>query len=646
MPQITRYTPQVQLTQYLQGRASPVSFGALEGQALQGLGEAAQGLSQRLEEIQVRKDELQYNNVLTDFRIESMKRAEDINRTSGGNLLEAQNADLKTRADALQIPESMKERFQQDLNQMRVTMAGAAIQEQTRRAGAAARQNFEDIVTKNENLVALDPAMQQTAMDTLAASVNALPLDPTTKQSVLNQSRDRIRSKAAEVLARTRPDEFKQSAEAGQWNDVKDIDSYLRLADATKKTQEAEQKRLIDQGAQVTESELSLSLELAETPQDIVALQNQIINSQTLDPVKKNKMLERTVTKQRKFDIEQEQIEKGYAFSSGQAVLNPADTEDKKAFDAYYDKVIEPALANQPPEKRGAFLADLIDNSKVIPTRLQGNISVAARSQNPQEISLAADFIDRVRFNNPHMLGDFNSRDIARIDLVRQYQESGYSDREAVDRADKDLVPVSETLRKERDGQLKEAKINYRENAVGVFNRWYTPNIDNSEVSAASINSMERDYRRAYDSQYQVTGNADQAAKHAETVVRGLYDVTKVNGMKQVMMHAPDKYYGIQGDSTDWIREQYLEQINEVAKDSMFPPEMDIEKDFFLAADPFITPRTAKQGEPVYKIMYRTPEGTMLDILGNGKYWKPDRNKRQQQLIEKAKNGGFFGGDE
>jgi hypothetical protein len=78
----------------------------------------------------------------------------------------------------------------------------------------------------------------------------------------------------------------------------------------------------------------------------------------------------------------------------------------------------------------------------------------------------------------------------------------------------------------------------------------------------------------------------------------------------------------------------------------MFPPEMDIEKDFFLAADPFITSRTAKQGEPVYKIMYRTPEGTMIDVLGSGKYWKPDRNKRQRQLIEKAKKGGFFGGGE
>lgn len=396
-------------------------------------------------------------------------------------------------------------------------------------------------------------------------------------------------------------------------------------------------------------SNIDLEIEQAPDLKTLDALSEKInIKQDDLGGVvKANNLRKRIYQKSQKFIDEIGSVSRGSAFASGDAYLNPSDSAAKKDFDAWYNTQAIPRLPGMDVNARNTYLANMLDTVKVVPTRLAGDITSAARSSNIDEVVAAADLIDRVRGTNPHLMAAFNDRDTARLEMVRGYIEGGYTSQEAFDRADKMLDPANAALVENRKLALKGQKIDYRAKSGQAFDPGFFTKLlpgtqgfkDLPEGGAAGLQSvqLETDYRRAYESQYILTGDEAIAEKHAAGVVRGLYGVTEINGRRTLMKYAPEAYYNVRGDDDSWLREQMLEEAKKVAAKNIMPPDFKAKRDVLLVPDPYVTPRTAKNGAPAYKMMYLGDDGALRDMLGPDEYFVFEPGKRRQQLVDEAR---------
>lgn len=427
-------------------------------------------------------------------------------------------------------------------------------------------------------------------------------------------------------------------------------ENSLRTLEATAQRQIAEAEAAANASAANNLASVQVAVTMTDDPVQLMNLQKQV---ETMRPnISPSGYVSTTTAIYNKLDAQRKELQDvtaGSAFVSGTAYLNPQDDKAVKQMNTYYDKAVVPTLAQMSVPERNTYLSNLIDSTKVVPQRLAGDIATASRSRDMETVTAAADLVDRIRASNPNMLRDFKQQDIARLELVRSLRESGYDDAEAFERADKTLDPANESALKLRKAELAGAKLDYRANAVAAFtqpfyvralpgNSGSLQETDTSKPSGAQVIQLESDYRRAYESQYQLTGNSDISKKHADSVVRGLYGVTTVNGKNQVMKYAPENFYSIPGIKNDWMREQLLDAVNEATKNSMMAPEFDPKTDVILVPDPNVTPRTAKTGQPAYKLMFiRKHDGSLGDLLGPNQYFTFEPQKKKKSMIEDAR---------
>lgn len=213
-------------------RASGVDFATGEGH--RDVAEASAQTAKVLNEIQFRRDELEYHKQVSDFRLQSMKRAEEINLSElpeGSDLVKEYEKDFVTRSKALKIPRSQQQRATQDLENMRVSYMGEAISESSRRAGEKAKLDWQEIVTANANMAALSPAKQAEALKTLESASQGLPVDPATRDALLHEGRQSIRAAGAITTIRSNPSAFLAEAKAGKWSDLENLTKYIGAAD-------------------------------------------------------------------------------------------------------------------------------------------------------------------------------------------------------------------------------------------------------------------------------------------------------------------------------------------------------------------------------------------------------------------------------
>lgn len=384
-------------------------------------------------------------------------------------------------------------------------------------------------------------------------------------------------------------------------------------------------------------SDLSLEIQKAESPDDIVNLTDSINKNEAIvGHVKANDLRSKLQGKIEGQAKELDSIGQGSAFASGDAYINPANTKQVEDYNKYFNKRVLPNLENADSDTRNTFLVSLIDRTKVIPKAIAGDIKATARSTSAKQIATAADFIDRLGQTNPHMLQDFDQGDLMRINLVNGFLTTGYNAKEAVTLADAKLDTSDATV-KQREGELVANKLDYKSKATNLFTSIFRSEDTSSNVATRQIDQLATDYRRAYDSVYLGTGDTALAEKQASQVVSGMYGVTDINGKNQIMRFAPEKYYAIEGQDNAWMRKQFVEEANTALGSSMVAPGTTVDKNVFLVPDPKVTPRTAKQGQPAYKMMLKTQNGELVPLLGDNQYFYFDPDKRRQELIDEAK---------
>lgn len=436
---------------------------------------------------------------------------------------------------------------------------------------------------------------------------------------------------------------------------IGDADMDALLPDITEKTlRNLRQAEAID-AARSEEARSNFELQIAQTD-DPAALDKMMRDIDLRreafgGTMYANDLKQKILTKNRAYREKTESATRGSAFLSGTAYLNTENSQSVKDFNAAYDSMVSPRLAQMDAPSRNTLLANVIDRARAVPETLKGDIKAAARSRNVEEVAAAADLIDRVRDINPNMLGDLGSdKELARIDMVRSYRDAGYNEQEAVEKADKIFDPVNASMVTARKQELTAMKMDYRKAAVAALNPSLLyralpgdqgADFDAPTATPAQEMQLSEDYRRAYETQYALTGNEYLAEKHAKSFIKGTYAVTNINGRKSIMKYAPENYYAISGSRNEWMRAQVLAEARKVtAPDkSWMPADFNLKEDVLLVPDPYVTPRTAKAGRPVYKLMYRSrSDGTIRDLLGPNQYFSFDPDKEKAALVDAARN--------
>jgi hypothetical protein len=427
--------------------------------------------------------------------------------------------------------------------------------------------------------------------------------------------------------------------------DSRTFDILNNQADSVIRKAESESKQVVSD----MKSDIDTQIEFAETPDDFMAASKLIEqNADVFGTKDLNSMRVKLYKKSKEIREDYKSVDRGSAFASGDAYLNPSVPKDVEAFNNYYNKRVAPVLGDMEPGERNTYLANMVNNTKMMPKALKGDLQVAARTNDPKQIAVAADFIDRVRMTNPHLIGDIDQRTLARIDMVNNKMASGLTAEQAIEQVDTALDVSNKAVFEKRNTELKDSAVDYETMALDNFrSNWLVRALPGdsgsvedytSEMATRQIAQMTTEYRAAYETQYRLTGDAESAAKYANGVVSGLYGTTQVNGANQLMRHAPEKYFGIDGVDNGWMREQIVEEATAALASSWTDPDLKPENAMLIPA-PHVTPRTAKNGRPLYKLMVLSKEGGYVDLLGANKYFTFDKNKKVQQLIEKAKEG-------
>lgn len=221
-------------------RATAASFGG--GQGFDRVADALSKASDAVVENQLRKDELEYHKQISEFRLDSLKRSEELSNIDSDNLVGTYEADFEERSAQLNVPPSMRDRAAQDLNNIKLSFVGKGISEQSRRAGVRAQENFQTVLTANNNAVFLDPSQEQAALDTIRAAAGSIP-DPALRQQLLNDGVQGVRASVAGSNALNSPTQFLRDAKAGKYSDLEDLDKFMKAADSQIKSDEAQRKK-------------------------------------------------------------------------------------------------------------------------------------------------------------------------------------------------------------------------------------------------------------------------------------------------------------------------------------------------------------------------------------------------------------------
>jgi len=590
MPAITRFTPQVSVHIPQQKQASAEDMGAGVARAYGARAHTFDQISAQAGHIKAQADQvvldgqvLEWNKQMAGFRLEGIQRAEDLSRVEipqGKSLPDLYGEDFDTRAKALNIPPAIKARAEVELANMRTHYISGSIGQAARRAGIAAKENWQEIVTLNANIAALDPSQQDSVLSQLATAAGGLShLTPEERAALFNDGRQAVRGAVAESLIARSPSDFIKQAKAGTWNDLKNMPRYLERA------------------------------------------QNDVLKAQMVAAKAK----------------EEEDITAGY--DDPDVLFDPGSKETNKIAGLVFER--DGGLqALQQGENEGAnILMAVATRTGVVPDNARGSLRAMMSMGSAEQKAYAFDVIARLQEDAPQALASFNDKEIAQAVMYNQMVRRGVDQQTALKKISEDFDPLNQPVMDMRKAWLssKEGKDFLKSTAkAGNFTDLFDEGLFDWEPdmprNTAAADSMIADYREALKSEYMTHGDVDVAKERARNQMYRLYGVSRVNGRKSVMKYPPEHYYAIPGLDHDWMQDQLLEDVKALDGDISLK-NIELLPDHVTAAD------VAAGRPPRYQILInkdglwdgaRDTDGTVL-------YYQFEPQRVLESMSDKAK---------
>jgi hypothetical protein len=330
---------------------------------------------------------------------------------------------------------------------------------------------------------------------------------------------------------------------------------------------------------------------------------------------------------------------------TGRGFLDFRSSDDRKAVDLFYDKVLVPTLerAKVDPAQAMQEVVGFAAKSGIIPSPVRQMIRGALRAGDSQEAEgvirlfnrvskvQAADLLDRLKTANPAVLDDFSDEDIALGNTIQTYVRAGVPATQAVALAEKSLS-VAEPEREARKLRYTADKapaknLKRLERELTGF-RWFSPN-----MPAKVPDALAGEYERFTREEFVRSGELEAAQSTALDHLRRVWGVTQIDGKPRWMKYAPETVYNVPGEDGKWIREQLHADLQ---KNALW----DKEPDLTLAADAL----TARESQPSYMVL-RRKDGVLEPLLGgDGRplRFRPDylnspAGQRRQEALERER---------
>ena len=259
---------------------------------------------------------------------------------------------------------------------------------------------------------------------------------------------------------------------------------------------------------------------------------------------------------------------------------------------------------------RGAQQAEFVSRAGYIPKLLKTEIRNGLLSPDPLLVAYAAETMDRIQDIAGLGLNAFTPQESAfanQVNFLSQYMDTEKAIQEA-----KKITSRENTARVEaRTAEIKDDKDTFADSYSSEIDDAFTGFFDDLDGQIA-IDDLVADYGQLTESYWKAGFDTVENAK-AKAMSQIKANWTK--GEFGLMKFSPEKYYAlpVTGD-TSYVRDELYSELNNGGID------VDIDG-IFLISDAE-TARTASTLEPTYRVMVRTPEGSlesvfMIDQNGN-----------------------------
>lgn len=294
----------------------------------------------------------------------------------------------------------------------------------------------------------------------------------------------------------------------------------------------------------------------------------------------------------------------------GAGVLDPKNSDHRKAADDYFARVLLPSLKDQPADVTFNEIAKYSSRVGIIPETARGMIRGGLRAGNDETAYAAADLVERVAARNPQALNDLNDEDLALGHTIMAQVRAGAEPAAAITRARQALtMPANERKllgERYKADKLPEKNASWlRSEATGG---WF------SSLPGQAPTALEAEFQDAVRFAYEnrTGGDIDAARKLVMSDMRRIWAVTEIGGRARWMKYAPEAVYAPDGNAA-WIDEQLRSDVGELA---------DAKTKLFLQADD----RTAREydlrsgaARPSYQVWRVADNGELSPLLKDGK---------------------------
>jgi hypothetical protein len=376
----------------------------------------------------------------------------------------------------------------------------------------------------------------------------------------------------------------------------------------------AEQNKAYKQQVEAATSDLEIGVSRGES--GYLEIEKAFANGEGWLPAAKRTQLIKMADKttQRFIDDQNRVARVATAFESGTR-LDPQSPKDNKAVDAWFNTV-SPIFNELPTNERLSRITSFVSVTGVVPSQIKNFIRVNSRSGEAENAVLAANMLDRLRDSNPQILDSFSQNEHSFAALVADTIDAGTEPKQAVELARKRIYDTTPAEREVIGDRLALGSTDFKKNNIEVLNGLIDEHFDPVFRTQPNIPvPLQAEYNGLVELYAYETQDLSVARKLAGTDIRRVWGVTGLNGDLEMMKYAPETLFGNGLDSTDWIKQQMVDDLTIFGLQNTDRVK--------LIADSH-TARSPKSG---YIMMRQQDDGLLRPILGEGNQplrWAPE----------------------
>jgi len=373
----------------------------------------------------------------------------------------------------------------------------------------------------------------------------------------------------------------------------------------------------------------------------------------TITPTKKVQLFKLLDNNLKKVEKEAVSLIKVAKALRAEAFIDPKSTDDKKAVDLSYQKVLKPQIDSvEGPAAKKQIITNFVGKLGIVPETLRGEMRGVFRGNDVEQKVFYADLVGMIQETKPQALDDFDTKDITQAVMIDEMVKAGTPNEQAVEKVTALTEGINagrlEILREDFKNLVEDTGTGVRINSEkvidtvrstfehGVFN--FNASLPQQQlgVESAAIN----DYKKLYKTWYLSTnGDADLAKKQAQKALKRTWGTTDVNRTSNQLTKYPiEKAYP--GMPVKEIKKELIVDIKALEAYRDIDPD-----DVIIQWDA----RTAREYSkyPSYQVLVFNKEGLLEPVVNKThQRWSPDyigfqkkKKKKKADIFKEVKEG-------